>query len=40
MMKWLVATSLQLRVLVLTLAIVLILLGIRSAKEARLDVFP
>lgn len=40
MMRWLVATALQMRVLVLTLAVVLILLGIRTAKETRLDVFP
>lgn len=40
MMKWLVETSLELRVLVLTLAVVLILVGIRTAKQSRLDVFP
>jgi CzcA family heavy metal efflux pump len=40
MMKWLVSTALQLRVLVLTLAVVLILVGIRTAGQTRLDVFP
>ena len=39
-MNWLVATSLRLRVLVLALAVVLIVGGVRSARNAPLDVFP
>ncbi len=39
-MKWLISTAMEMRVLVVTLAIVLILIGIRTAKDTRLDVFP
>src|SRR3954447_21330281 len=39
-MNWLVSTSLRLRVLVLALSIVLIIVGIRTAQRAPLDVFP
>jgi Cu/Ag efflux pump CusA len=39
-MNWLVSTSLKLRVLVLALSIVLMILGIRTAQRAPLDVFP
>ncbi len=39
-MNWLVATSLRLRVLVLALSIVLMVVGIRTASHAPLDVFP
>src|SRR5919107_1631221 len=39
-MNWLVSTSLRLRVLVLALSIVLIIVGIRTARRAPLDVFP
>ena len=39
-MSWLVASSLRLRVLVLALSIVLMIVGVRAAREAPLDVFP
>src|SRR3954463_16264690 len=39
-MNWLVSTSLRLRVLVLALSIVLMIVGIRTAQRAPLDVFP
>ena len=39
-MTWLVATSLRLRVLVLAASIVLIVVGVRVARRAPLDVFP
>src|SRR5688572_5598474 len=39
-MTWLVTTSLRLRVLVLALSVVLILVGVRTARTAPLDVFP
>src|SRR4051794_24733487 len=39
-MNWLVSTSLKLRVLVLALSVVLIIVGIRTARRAPLDVFP
>ena len=39
-MNWLVATSLKLRVLVLALSVVLMVVGIRAARNAPLDVFP
>jgi CzcA family heavy metal efflux pump len=39
-MNWLVSTSLRLRVLVLALSIVLMIVGIRTAQKAPLDVFP
>ncbi len=39
-MTWLVSTSLRLRVLVLAAAVVLIVVGIRTADEIPLDVFP
>src|SRR4051794_15493699 len=40
MMNWLVSTSLRLRVLVLGLSVVLMIVGIRTARRAPLDVFP
>src|SRR5262245_26607198 len=40
MMNWLVSTSLRLRVLVLALSIVLMIVGVRAAQRAPLDVFP
>jgi len=40
MMKWIVATSLRLRVIMTALAVVLIVVGIRVARIAPLDVFP
>jgi CzcA family heavy metal efflux pump len=40
MMNWLVSTSLRLRVLVLALSVVLMIVGIRTARKAPLDVFP
>src|SRR3954469_5683215 len=40
MMSWLVSTSLRLRVLVLALSVVLMIVGIRTARRAPLDVFP
>src|SRR6478672_7602677 len=40
MMNWLVSTALRLRVLVLALSIVLMVVGIRTARRAPLDVFP
>jgi CzcA family heavy metal efflux pump len=39
-MNWLVSTALRLRVLVLALSIVLMIVGIRTARRAPLDVFP
>jgi Cu/Ag efflux pump CusA len=40
MMKWLIAVSLRQRVLVLALAAVLVVLGIRAVRTTPLDVFP
>ncbi len=40
MMTWLISTSLRMRVLVLALAIAMIILGLRSVRNAPLDVFP
>ncbi len=40
MMRWLVSTSLQLRVVVVALAVVLMVGGIRTVRDAPLDVFP
>src|SRR4051795_8371055 len=40
MMNWLVSPSLRLRVLVLALSVVLMIVGIRTAGRAPLDVFP
>ena len=40
MMNWIVSTSLRLRVLVLALSIVLMIVGIQTARNAPLDVFP
>ena len=40
MMRWLVSTSLQLRVAVVALAVVLMVGGIRTVRDAPLDVFP
>src|SRR4051812_19350026 len=40
MMNWLVSTSLRLRVLLLAASIVLMILGVRAAQQAPLDVFP
>jgi CzcA family heavy metal efflux pump len=40
MMNWLVSSSLRLRVLVLALSIVLMIVGVRTAQRAPLDVFP
>ncbi|SIO38563.1 heavy metal efflux pump, CzcA family [Singulisphaera sp. GP187] len=40
MMNWLVSTSLRLRVLVLALSVVLMIVGVRTARKAPLDVFP
>jgi CzcA family heavy metal efflux pump len=40
MMNWLVSTALRLRVLVLALSIVLMVVGLRIARHAPLDVFP
>ncbi|MEZ5963144.1 MAG: efflux RND transporter permease subunit [Planctomycetota bacterium] len=39
-MRWVIATALRLRVLVLVLAGLLMVAGVRSAREARYDVFP
>ncbi len=39
-MTWLVTTSLRLRVLVLALSVVLMIVGVRAARRAPLDVFP
>lgn len=39
-MSWLIQTSLQLRIVVLMLAIVLIVVGVRTADSIPLDVFP
>src|SRR3954463_14361268 len=39
-MTWLVTTSLRLRVLVLALSVVLMIVGVRTARRAPLDVFP
>ncbi|MBX6313665.1 MAG: efflux RND transporter permease subunit [Isosphaeraceae bacterium] len=39
-MNWLVSTSLRLRILVLALSVVLMIVGIRAARRAPLDVFP
>ena len=39
-MNWLVSTSLKLRVLVLALSVLLMIVGIRAAGKAPLDVFP
>jgi CzcA family heavy metal efflux pump len=40
MMRWLVETSLRLRVLILAASAVLMVLGVRAARDAPLDVFP
>ena len=40
MMKWLIAVSLRQRVLVLALAAVLVVFGIRTVQHTPLDVFP
>src|SRR4028118_899269 len=40
MMNWLVSASLRLRVLVVALSVVLMVVGIRAARTAPLDVFP
>jgi CzcA family heavy metal efflux pump len=40
MMNWIVSTALRLRVLVLALSVVLIVVGVRTARHAPLDVFP
>jgi CzcA family heavy metal efflux pump len=40
MMKWIVSTSLRLRVLVLAVSVVLMIVGIQRARHAPLDVFP
>ena len=40
MMRWLIAVSLRQRVLVLALAVVLVVLGIRAVRTTPLDVFP
>ena len=39
-MTWLVTTSLRLRVLVLALSVVMMIVGVRAARRAPLDVFP
>lgn len=39
-MNWLVSTSLRLRVLVLAFSVVLMIVGVRTAQHAPLDVFP
>ena len=39
-MNWLVSTALKLRVLVLALSVVLMVVGVRAARQAPLDVFP
>src|SRR5687768_8076092 len=40
MLTWLVSTSLRLRVVVLTLAAVMLVVGVRTAQQTPLDVFP
>ncbi len=40
MMKWIIAVSLRQRVLVLALAVVLVVFGIRTVKNTPMDVFP
>src|SRR5262245_30407515 len=40
MMTWLIATSLRLRIVVLVLAVVVTVAGIRNAQRAAFDVFP
>jgi len=40
MMSWIVATSLRLRVLVVALALLLTIVGIRTAQQTAFDVFP
>src|SRR3954454_1765224 len=40
MMSWLVSTSLRLRVPVLALSVVLMIVGVWTARRAPLDVFP
>src|SRR5262245_60491300 len=39
-MRWLVLTSLKLRVAVVTLAIVMMIAGVQTARRTPLDVFP
>src|SRR6476469_4840524 len=39
-MNWIVSTSLRLRLLVVALSIVLMIVGVRTALRAPLDVFP
>jgi len=40
MLRWLIGASLHQRVLVLALAVVLVILGVRSTRDVPLDVFP
>src|SRR5215212_3553048 len=40
MLSWLVSTSLKFRVVVLALAVLLLVFGIRAARDTPLDVFP
>ena len=40
MLSWLVTNALRQRVLVVTIAMVLVLLGIRASRDMPLDVFP
>lgn len=40
MLTWLVRSALQQRVLVIAIALVLVLMGVRAAREAPMDVFP
>jgi len=40
MMNWIVSTSLRLRVMVLALSVVLMIVGIQRARNARLTFFP
>lgn len=39
-MSWLIKTSLELRLLVLILAVILVVVGIRNSDSIPLDVFP
>lgn len=40
MLKWLVTTALEMRVLVVALAVVLLIVGVQTARRTPLDVFP
>jgi len=40
MLRWLVSTSLRLRLVVVALAGVLVILGIRTVRKTPMDVFP